>query len=114
MTSALLAWAARTPAARTRAVVVLAALAQAAATGAAVAQSAPGPLRTIERLDVPRYMGTWYEIAKFPNRFQAQCTSDTRAEYTAQTDGTVRVVNRCRTGAGESPWYFRRLRFLRG
>jgi apolipoprotein D and lipocalin family protein len=75
---------------------------QAAAFGAAVAQPAPGPLRTVERLDVPRYMGTWYEIAKFPNRFQAQCASDTVAVYTAQPDGTVRVVNRCRTGSGET------------
>ena len=80
----------------------LAVLIQAAFVGAAVAQPALGPLRTVERLDVPRYMGTWYEIAKFPNRFQAQCASDTRAEYTAQPDGTVRVVNRCRTENGET------------
>jgi len=80
----------------------LAVLAQAAVLGAAAAQPALSPLRTIERLDVPRYMGTWYEIAKFPNRFQAQCTGDTRAEYTAQTDGTVRVVNRCQTENGQT------------
>ena len=84
-------------AARTLAVFV-----QAAFVGAAVAQPAIGPLRTVERLDLPRYMGTWYEIAKFPNRFQAECASDTRAEYTAQPDGTVRVVNRCRTENGET------------
>ena len=80
----------------------LAVLIQAAFVGAAVAQPALGPLRTVERLDVPRYMGTWYEIAKFPNRFQAGCASDTRAEYTAQSDGTVRVVNRCRTENGDT------------
>ena len=90
------------PTVRTRAVLALAVFAQAAAVGTAVAHPALGPLRTIERLDVPRYMGTWYEIAKFPNPFQAQCTSDTRAEYTAQTDGTVRVVNRCRTENGQT------------
>ena len=78
------------------------AVVQAVAVGAAVAQPALAPLRTVERLDVPRYMGTWYEIARFPNRFQAQCASDTRAEYTAQTDGTVRVVNRCRTESAET------------
>lgn len=86
----------------TRAVLAPAVFAQAAAVGAAVAQPALGPLRTIERLDVPRYMGTWYEIAKFTNPFQAQCTSDTRAEYTAQADGTVWVVNRCRTESGQT------------
>jgi len=78
------------------------AVVQAVAVGAAIAQPALAPLRTVERLDVPRYMGTWYEIARFPNRFQAQCASDTRAEYTAQTDGTVRVVNRCRTESAET------------
>ena len=74
----------------------------AAFVGAAVAQPPLGPLRTVERLNLPRYMRTWYEIAKFPNRFQAKCASDTRAEYTAQPDGTVRVVNRCRTENGET------------
>jgi apolipoprotein D and lipocalin family protein len=77
-------------------------LIQAAFVGAAVAQPPLGPLRTVEQLDLPRYMGTWYEIAKLPNRFQAKCASDTRAEYTAQPDGTVRVVNRCRTENGET------------
>jgi apolipoprotein D and lipocalin family protein len=77
-------------------------LIQAAFVGAAVAQPPLGPLRTVEHLDLPRYMGTWYEIAKLPNRFQAKCASDTRAEYTAQPDGTVRVVNRCRTDNGET------------
>ena len=90
------------PAWRAAAVRTLAIFVQAAAVGAAVAQADLGPLRTVERLDVPRYMGTWYEIAKFPNRFQAQCASDTLAEYTAQPDGTVRVVNRCRTENGET------------
>jgi len=87
------------PAAAARA---LAVLIQAAFIGAAVAQPPLGPLRTVERLDLPRYIGTWYEIAKLPNRFQAKCASDTRAEYTAQPDGTVRVVNRCRTETGET------------
>ena len=26
------------------------------------------PLAAVASLDVPRYMGTWYEIAKYPNR----------------------------------------------
>jgi apolipoprotein D and lipocalin family protein len=52
---------------------------------------------TIAALDVPRYMGTWYEIAKFPNRFQAKCVANTRARYLAQTDGSVQVINSCVT-----------------
>jgi apolipoprotein D and lipocalin family protein len=55
------------------------------------------PLTTIASLDVNRYMGTWYEIAKFPNRFQKDCAGNTSATYSLREDGRVRVVNRCRT-----------------
>jgi apolipoprotein D and lipocalin family protein len=57
---------------------------------------------TIAVLDVPRYMGTWYEIAKFPNRFQAKCVANTRAQYLAQTDGSVQVLNSCTTTDGST------------
>ena len=53
------------------------------------------PLAPIASLNVPRYMGVWYEIAKYPNSFQKKCVSDTVAQYSAQQDGTVRVLNRC-------------------
>ena len=46
-------------------------------------------------------MGTWFEIAKYPNWFQKKCTSDTRAEYRLQAGGTVQVINRCRKENGE-------------
>ncbi|WPP46747.1 lipocalin family protein [Pseudomonas sp. AN-1] len=59
------------------------------------------PLHTIPVLDVPRYMGTWYEIAKYPNWFQKKCAGWTRAEYSLQRDGTVQVINRCRLENGE-------------
>ena len=59
------------------------------------------PLQPIAALDVPRYMGTWYEIAKYPNWFQKKCISDTRAEYSQQPDGRVQVINRCREQNGE-------------
>lgn len=60
------------------------------------------PLATIAALDVPRYMGTWYEIAKFDNRFQKKCIGFTTATYSAMPDGTVQVVNRCRGSNGET------------
>ena len=40
------------------------------------------PLQTIAALDVPRYMGTWYEIAKYPNWFRRNASA-TRAPTTA-------------------------------
>jgi apolipoprotein D and lipocalin family protein len=59
------------------------------------------PLDPVKGLDVPRYLGRWYEIAKFPNRFQKQCVSDTSADYSLQPDGQLRVLNQCRQADGE-------------
>ena len=59
------------------------------------------PLVTISSLDVQRYMGTWYEIAKYPNWFQKKCIAETRAEYKLQAGGSVQVINRCRKDNGE-------------
>jgi apolipoprotein D and lipocalin family protein len=50
---------------------------------------------TIPALDMARYAGTWYEIAKYPNFFQRKCLSNTVANYSAQADGAIRVDNRC-------------------
>ena len=60
-----------------------------------------GPLPTVAQVELDRYVGKWYEIAKIPNRFQRQCISDTTATYASNTDGTIAVVNRCRTRGGE-------------
>lgn len=68
---------------------------------ATAAQPNGTALGTIASLDVPRYMGTWYEIAKYPNWFQRKCVADTRADYSLLPDGTVRVLNRCRQDSGE-------------
>lgn len=43
------------------------------------AQTNDAPVKTISSLDVPRYLGTWYEIAKFPNWFQKKCVGNTKA-----------------------------------
>jgi apolipoprotein D and lipocalin family protein len=72
-----------------------------AAQTAATSANLPS-VRTIASLDVPRYMGTWYEIAKFPNRFQAKCAANTRAQYLAQADGSVQVLNSCVTTDGST------------
>lgn len=74
-------------------------LAAPAQTGAPAAP--PEPLQAIARLDVARYLGTWYEIAKYPNRFQRQCVADTQALYRPRDDGQLDVINRCRQANGE-------------
>lgn len=66
------------------------------------AQQGDQSVKTIAALDVPRYLGTWYEIAKFPNWFQKKCVGNTKAVYTAKPDGSLRVLNSCKTAGGET------------
>ena len=106
------AWRVRGPGARgllaregaTKLAVEMAALAMLAAPMGAFAASAQpaglAPLQALSSLEVPPYMGTWFQVALFPNRFQAQCVSDTTATYRQLPDGSVEVVNRCRTADG--------------
>ncbi len=64
------------------------------------AQPNSAQLTTVDNVDLRRYAGKWYEIARYPNRFQRKCQSDTTAVYTLQDDGTVQVVNACREKDG--------------
>lgn len=68
---------------------------------AQVPSQAVSPLVTISQLDLSRYVGTWYEIAKFPNRFQRMCVSSTQADYRALPSGQIEVINRCVNDRGE-------------
>ena len=78
---------------------------------AAAAVSAAEPLDTVGPIDLARYAGQWYEVAKYPNRFQQQCVSDTTATYAQRDDGNIAVTNRCRTrdGADEARGVARRV-----
>lgn len=78
----------------------LTALTLAAAAWLAGCSTPTAPLATVDSVDLPRYYGTWYEIARLPNRFQAMCASDTRAVYRPDGD-RVAVVNSCRTADGQ-------------
>lgn len=68
----------------------------ATASGAGLA-----PLATIARLDLPRYMGRWYELARYPNRFQRDCSAAATADYTLLPTGNVQVVNQCPQPGGK-------------
>ncbi|MHB1215987.1 MAG: lipocalin family protein [Thiobacillus sp.] len=59
----------------------------------------PPPLPTVQAVDLERYVGTWYEIARLPNSFQTMCVSDTQAIY-RPSGKDVAVLNRCRTAHG--------------
>ena len=55
---------------------------------------------TVPSVDLKRYVGKWYEIARFPNSFQKKCIGNVTAEYRARTDGDVDVTNRCKVEGG--------------
>ena len=59
----------------------------------------PAPPRT-QQVDLQRYQGTWYELARLPMFFQRHC-AQSEAHYRLQPDGTIAVLNRCRTEKGE-------------
>jgi len=69
------------------------------ATGAVQAEKR-SPLRVVASVDLDRYVGQWYEIARFPNRFQKKCAGEVIARYTRQPDGNIAVLNRCRLEDG--------------
>jgi len=56
----------------------------------------------IEYVNLEKYAGLWYEIAKIPNRFQRKCSGNTTAFYSLREDGRIDVVNRCFTKDGKS------------
>lgn len=64
------------------------------------ARKRSGPVLPVDSVDLDRYVGRWYEVARFPNSFQKDCTAETVAEYERLTNGQIRVVNTCRQQDG--------------
>ncbi len=62
---------------------------------AATRRRPAAPLRTAPYVDLDRYLGRWYEIARLPTRFENELTHVT-ADYHRSADGSVQVVNRGR------------------
>jgi apolipoprotein D and lipocalin family protein len=82
-------------------VLVAASLTLLAAAAIAVRPAAKRELDVVPSIDLSRYAGQWYEIARLPNRFQKQCTGDVTANYALRSDGKIDVVNRCRKSNGD-------------
>ncbi len=55
--------------------------------------SVPENVRPVEGFEIPRYLGTWYEIARFDHSFE-RGLSEVTATYSMREDGGVRVINK--------------------
>lgn len=64
------------------------------------AAASDAPPQTVAHVDLQRYMGRWYEIARYPNRFERKCVEDITATYELRPDGRVSVVNSCGKATG--------------
>lgn len=60
-----------------------------------VAKGSLKPLQSVESVELDRYLGKWYELAKFPNWFQRKCKEAT-AEYSKLPNGQIEVHNTCK------------------
>lgn len=80
---------------------LLCALTMLAACGTAYRDTSV-PMVTKADFDPDRYLGTWYEIARFPVPFQRGCTATT-ATYGAVDADTISVLNQCRDGSPDGP-----------
>lgn len=59
------------------------------------------PLETVAQVDLKRYAGKWYEVARLPNSFQKKCVGNVTAEYRLLDDGKIEVTNSCREADGK-------------
>ena len=80
---------------------LLAALLPASASRAATGETRTA-VRAVPSLDLARYAGRWFEIARLPNRFQKSCACCVTASYAPRADGRLGVVNECTAADGRA------------
>lgn len=57
--------------------------------------------QAVEKVNLEKYTGQWYEIAHLPMFYQRHCASNTKAQYTLNPDNTMTVFNSCRKADGK-------------
>lgn len=62
----------------------------------------PDGVTPVDHFQLERYLGTWYEIARFDHSFE-RGLSQVSAEYSLNADGSVKVINRGYS-AGDNKW----------
>ena len=61
-------------------------------------RQAAAPLEVVPFVDLSRSVGRWYEISRYPNRFQEGCVGS-RATYTLRSNSKIEVLNECFEGS---------------
>lgn len=54
----------------------------------------PTDLKTVQKVDLQRYLGDWYEIARYEHKFQKDC-KNVKANYSLRDDKKIQVINSC-------------------
>ena len=52
-------------------------------------------VHAVSSVDLKRYAGKWFEIARYPNKFQKNCVGNATATYTQKTDGQIELLAQC-------------------
>ncbi len=52
------------------------------------------PLQTVQKVELNKYLGSWYEIARYEHFFEKDCKNVT-ANYSMMDKETIKVINRC-------------------
>jgi apolipoprotein D and lipocalin family protein len=52
-------------------------------------------VKAVSSVDLKRYSGKWFEIARYSNKYQKNCVGNTTATYALKEDGKITVTNEC-------------------
>jgi apolipoprotein D and lipocalin family protein len=61
-------------------------------------------LEVTPSVELSRYAGKWYEIARLPNRFQNSCAGEVIADYSLLEGDQLKIVNQCRQNNGQTTY----------
>lgn len=64
-------------------------------TAGAFGQAPIRNVTTVQSVNLERYAGKWFEIGKYPNKFQKKCIGNTSATYSLKSNGRIEVRNEC-------------------
>ncbi len=59
-------------------------------------------VKAVESVDLQKYSGKWFEIARYPNKFQKKCVGDVTATYTIKNNNKIEVLNECLKDNGKT------------